>query len=162
MTQILKAAVAITVAAAALALAKSAPGIPPSGQPYAAGDGAVASRSFDFGASVSKTTGKVSGKAIIRWARRPRGMVELKVTCLQINRSRAIVGGTVVRRSGNRVARRFRSASFFVIDGRPADAPDGITPLRLSRQRSASCRLLLAGRPAEIRSGDIVVDDDGV
>ena len=81
------------------------------------------------------------------------------MTCLVVDGSTATVGGKVVRRTGRRVAKRFRSASFFVQDGRPNDQPDRIGALGLSRKASATCPQPSAVNLAQVRSGDIAVDD---
>jgi hypothetical protein len=155
-----KVSLLMTVAAAGLAVADGSLGGPPQpGRPFAAGDGATAAWTFDFGAVRGNAGEDASGRAILRWKLRPRGTVELRVTCLELGDSMATVGGKVVRRTGRRVARRFRSATFFVKDGRMKQ-PDGIGSLRLSKKASPTCSAPSAANLARVRSGDIAVEAD--
>jgi hypothetical protein len=159
MVRLAKASFLVTLTAAALTLAQGSRGGPPQPGPFVAGDGATTKWTFDFGAARPNAGGEISGRAILRWKLRPRGTVELKVTCLEISASTATVGGKVIRRTGRRVAKRFRSATFFVRDGRLDKQPDGIGTLRLSRSASAACSKPSAQNLARVRSGDIAVDD---
>lgn len=159
MNPYVKVSLLLVVAAAGLTLAAASFGGPPQTGPFAAGDGMVANRTFEFGAARPKTGGEISGRAILRWNLHPRGMVELRVTCLEISGSTATVGGKVVRRTGRRVAKRFRSATFFVEDGRASGQPDRMGALRLSKRPSAKCPQPSSTNLTQVRSGDIAVDD---
>lgn len=154
-----KVSLLLAVTTAGLTVADGSLGGPPQpGRPFAAGDGATAAWTFEFGAVRANSGKGASGRAVLRWKLRPRGTVELRVTCLELGDSMATVGGRVVRRTGRRVARRFRSATFSVKDGRPKQ-PDGIGALRLSKKASPTCSQPSAMNLPRVRSGDIAVED---
>jgi hypothetical protein len=133
-------------------------GAPPPPGPFAAGEGQAYAYAFEFGAVHSRLTGDVSGRATFSWSRRPRGSVEVRVTCLSIHENAAVVGGQIVRRTGRRVPKRFRGVVFFAEDKQGEGRADRISRLQLRRTTPSSC-----GRPGTaalgpIRSGDIAVD----
>jgi hypothetical protein len=90
---------------------------------------------------------------------RPRGTVEIKVTCLTIDRNLAAVGGQIRRNSGARVSRRLRSAVFFVQDNQATEQADRIGSLRVGRTLPAKCASSSSESLIALRSGDIAVDD---
>jgi len=159
MNRLAKLSLILAASTIGLALADASLGGPPlPGRPFAAGDGATAAWRFEFGAVRANAGEEASGRVILRWKLRPRGTVELKVTCLELGDSMASVGGKVVRRTGPRVARRFRSATFSVKDGR-TKGPDGISSLRLGKKASPTCSAPSAANLARVRSGDIAVEE---
>jgi hypothetical protein len=146
--------VAIGLGLVAAGTLQGAPGPP---GPFAAGDGKAFAYGFEFGAVRSRVTGELRGSGTFTWNRRPRGSVEVRVTCLEIDGKTAVVGGRIVRRTGRRVPKRFRHVFFSVGDRSSAGRADRIR-LQL-RSAPADCRQ--TGTPAlsSIRSGDIAVGD---
>lgn len=134
---------------------QSAPGPP---GPFAAGHGKAFAYTFEFGAVRSEATGELRGSGTFRWVRRPRGSVRIRVTCLVITGRAAVVGGSIVRRTGKRVPKRFRSVVFLVEDRNRASRPDRISRLRL-RAAPASCEQTGTAAFGSIRTGDITVGD---
>lgn len=147
--------VAIGLGLLAAGTLQGAPGPP---GPFAAGDGKAFAYGFEFGAVRSRVTGELRGSGTFSWNRRPRGSVEIRVTCLEIDGKTAVVGGRIVRRTGRRVPKRFRGVVFSVEDRSGAGRADRISRLQL-RSAPADCRQ--TGTPAlsSIRSGDIAVGD---
>jgi len=147
----------VVAIAAGLLAAGVLHGAPPPPGPFVVGDGKAFLFEFEFGAVRSRLTGEVSGRATFSWIRRPRGTVQIQVTCVQVEGRTAAVGGKIVRRTGRRVPKRFRGAVFFVEDNQRSGQTDRISRLQLRTHAPAACPEPGSAAAGLIRNGDIAV-----